>query len=286
MWLQNGTTIVSNRTHPDIEDLQNGTLLFRNVRPEHRANYVCFIRDPIITRTTALNVLPPPKSDRILGLNEPEAILVFGMVGIVILLLFMVVLALLVLCCCRLANHIPADQYQLPKDSLDGSFMRQSSVRSGKDNSGVLMGTPTPIFETLRRSPQGSPSHPSHEDNSYGIPLNTFHAGSTSFLTDSHTSSPLHAGMISSSIQDTPIHNTTTVSSPLHGTMASTSLYTTTDEHVTLENGLPNFPRNNVKVSNNIMSPQSKHHLIQLECFLVVLVIAIIFVSFNCSWGS
>jgi hypothetical protein len=107
-----------------------------------------------------------------------------------------------------------------------------------------LMGTPTPIFDTLRRSPDPQLSRfvdptedhapPSQE---YSPHLRTFPmGGTTSSLVDSQpcgteVTTPSHASM----------------PSPFHVTEFSTEGFST--EGFNSENGqLPNFPRMNVRV--------------------------------------
>lgn len=242
-WVTSSSTNLNTSTSTVFE---NGSLVFDSVQLEDSGNYFCFIGEPIVvTHNTFLRVKPAMggrSSGGALGLNLEETILVFVMVGVVVVVFILMCPLLIIISCYFCLYRMSSGKYMVNKqDSFDSNSLKQGSLRGGKDNSGVLMVTPTPIFDTLQRSPD-----PVLPDNRYAvvdsIPLNTFNVGgSASLLTDSHTSSPMRGTFVT-----TPSHNS--VSSPHHGTMASTSLFSS-EEHTTLENGLPNFPRNNVKVS-------------------------------------
>ena len=251
-WFQ-GTRRVSELNNPMIIDVRNGSLVFESVRMADAGNYVCIVSNSSMSRATTLRVLADEGSSGVLGLNTEEAVLVFVVVGLVGIFLIIVCSALVVVGCYFCLSRRTTGQYMVSSkhdDSFDSNSFKQGSMHRSslrKDNSGVLSSTHTPIFDTLQRSPDAPP--PSTLDGRYdesnSIPMNSFipgvgPAGSASLLTESHTSSPMRGTTFT-----TPSHNS--MSSPLHGTVASTSIFSS-EEHTTLENGMPNFPRNNVKV--------------------------------------
>ncbi len=247
-----------NLNSSNIRDFGNGTLVFESVALNDSGNYFCFIGVPVIARETTLNVRMrmDDGSGNGLQLNRGETILVFALVGIVLFfLLFVICPLLIVISCCYCIRRVSEGKYSVNKHgmALDTGSLKQGSLRSGKESSASHAHPgeiPMPKFSPFPDNPSPEPSFELEERFlSNAVPLHTFAMGgvgerggvsgarepSASLLTDSHTSSPMRGTMV------TPSH--TSVVSPMHGTSLISS-----EEHTTLENGLPNFPRNNVKV--------------------------------------
>lgn len=236
---------LSEQSNSSITDIGNGSLVFQSISLEDSGTYSCVITTPPIQRSTFLKVEEESNqgsSSGVLGLNRDETILVFVMVGLVGFFLLLMLILLLVLCCCCLLDRLSRGKYMVSKaaERYDTGSLKHNSLHGRKDNSGVLMGKSTPIFDTLRRSPEPQFVDPMerHITLANSAQLHTFHMGSASLLTESQPSSPMRGTMVT-----TPSH--TSMSSPLHGTdMFSSEGHTTS-----LETGqLPNFPRMNVRV--------------------------------------
>ena len=233
-WLK-GITEIPALNDPTITNYSNGSLIFESVRKEHEGTYICFIKDPAITHSTNLRV---GKGESGSSLNGPEAILIYTVSGVVGVFLIIVCPLLIFIGCCFWLRLI-SEQNTKRQDSPTGPFHMQASLR--KDNSGILMdSSAVPIFYTLRSPDIQYSNEYQTQDPPNSVAMTSFnHGGSVSLFTESHTSSPMHGSVL------TPVHD---VPSPLHRTIASTSIFST-EEHNISENGLPNFPRNNVKVS-------------------------------------
>lgn len=244
MWFW-GLQGLVNQSNPSITDIGNGSLAFQNVSLEDAGTYSCVIMMPPVQRSTVLRVEKESNQGSSNqgsseGLNRDETILVFVMVGLVGLFLLLMLSLLLVLCCCCLLDSLSRGKYMVSKaaERYDTGSIKHNPGR--KDNSDILMGKATPIFETLQRSPEPQFVDPMerHVMLADSANLHTFQMGSASLLTDSQPASPMRGTMVT-----TPSH--TSVSSPLH----DTDMFSSEGHTTSLENGqLPNFPRMNVRV--------------------------------------
>lgn len=255
-WFQ-GSTNLSKLVNSSITDAGNGTLLFQSIAMDDAAIYFCAIATPPIQRTTHLQVQRASSdggSSGVLGLNQYETILVFVMVGLVGFFLLLMLVLLLVLCCCCYLDKISRGRYMVSKASAyDTGSLKNSLKRQRQgDNSGILMGNATPISDTLQQAQFVDPMerHVRLDDDAR---LHTFRTGSESLLSESQLSSPLHHG----TMVTTPSHNS--MNSPNHGTIATTSMYSSEGHPTSLENGLPNFPRMNVRVCLYCVSQHQCH---------------------------
>lgn len=259
-WLRGGTPI-KELGDSLIEDLNNGTLYFMKVEKSHSGTYICFTVTKSVNgssphtdrRQTSLKVEPEVSSRGVAGLNSDEAKLIFALVGSVSFMIIIACLMLLITIFClsdltsyRGKYHV-SKQISLDEEDTDGAggFVKRSSVRGGKDNSGILMGTPSiPIFDTLRRSPEGQTDQSFAPPSSTNIALQTFHPDNNSYLYTSHaSSSSLDRGTTLSPSHTISSSHKPVGSSPPHATLASTSIFSSE-----VEEDLTHFPRNYIQV--------------------------------------
>lgn len=256
-WFQ-GQVNLSENSNTSITDVGNGSLVFQSVALEDQGTYVCVITKPPIQRRTMLTVekKPPSSSGGVLGLNRNETIVVFVMVGLVVVFLLIMLVLCVVICLCCFLDRMSRGKYQVSKatSGYDSSSFKHDSLKGGsmrRDNADILMGTGTPIFETLHRSsePQFVDPVERHVTLEESIHLRTFDMGSASLLTDSQPSSPQRGTMVT-----TPSH--TSVSSPLRPDVDVTDMFSSEGPTFSLEDGqLPNFPRINVRVRVWCLAP-------------------------------
>ena len=253
-WLYQ-TRSIPDLEDPTVTDHSNGTLSFSELKQNHSGTYLCFTMmqnsEFIVTSPTTLNVLPEASNGYVAGLNKEEAVLIFGLASSIGFMFLIACIMLIITVLCLTDTSLYRAKYHVTKETSleeeDGEgtkgFLRTPSMRSGKDNSGILTITPSiPIFDTLRRSSERNSEEmqehsfpPSSPNN---IPLQTFHPDRNSYAYTSHSSS-MDQGTTSYTIS--PSHKPTTFSSLTH--------VTHTPSNFTSELSVSHsFPRNYIKV--------------------------------------
>ena len=192
------------------------------------------------------HLLPSPPSLSILSipplppsgtLNRSETILVFTVVGLVaVLIIIATVMVIAVVISCYFMQRSPQGKYTVKSESLDGAFKRQASLR---DNAGIHSSPSNHIFDTLQS--------PGSSSSAYNNPYTVGPDMAAMPLATYKGPVPLHGGgvPVTNSIFSEAVNSHT--STPIHGTMASTSLFGS-EEQTSVTTQLPNFPRANLQV--------------------------------------
>ena len=151
----------------------------------------------------------------------------------ILIIIAAVMLIAVTISCCYMRRS-PQGKYRVKSNSLDGAFKRQASLR---DNSGIHSSPANHIFDTLQSPDSGSAYKNTYSmDPGTAIPL-AIYKGPI----------PLTAhGGASNSVLSEAVNSHT--STPIHGTMASTSLFGS-EEQTSVTTNLPNFPRANLQVT-------------------------------------
>ena len=136
---------------------------------------------------------------------------------------------------CYYMRRSPQGRYNVKNDSSDGTFKRQASLR---DNSGIHSSPANHIFDTLQS--------PSSSTSAYKNPYTMGPSTAAIPLAMYRGPVPLNdRGAATNSMFSEAINSHT--STPIHGTMASTSLFGS-EEQTSVTTHLPNYPRANLQV--------------------------------------
>ena len=147
---------------------------------------------------------------------------------------------------CYSMRRSPQGKYTVKHDSIDGAFKRQASLR---DNSGIHSSPSNHIFDTLQSPASASSAY----NNTYitgpptSVPLTTYQGPAPLYYQG--------GGGPANSVFSEQVNSHT--STPIHGTMASTSLFGSEEHTSVTAQTLPNFPRSSLQVR---MGTYGAHH--------------------------